>query len=309
MTATDAYPLEVAYVELESPDPAALARYLGNVVGLMPGLPHADGAPTWRNDHKAWRLRVQTGPRQDAVCVGFEARDEAAWRQTLERLQGAGFAVTHGSAQDASARQVKALARTLSPWGVGIEIVWGLAEADTAFASPHFPHGFVTRGQGFGHVVFALSAEVYDDARRFAIDGLGMRLSDWLRLPLGPEAEMHVSFLHCNARHHSLALACVPGPMPPQRLHHINIEVASVEAVGQAQERALASRTPLANTLGQHDNDGMVSFYSVSPDGWRVEVGATGRVVGPDWNDVREYDRISRWGHQPPDILTDLLSA
>ena len=303
------YRLELAYVGLESPDPAAMARYLGEVVGLMPGPQRADGGTTWRNDHKAWRLWVQPGPRKDAVCVGFEALDETAWRQTLERLRAAGFAVEPGSAEDAAARRVQALARTVSPWGVAVEIVWGLADADTPFASPHFPHGFVTRGQGFGHVVFALSADVYEAARRFAIDGLGMRLSDWLRLPLGPGAEMHVSFLHCNPRHHSLALACVPGPMPPQRLHHVNVEVASVEAVGQAQERALASRTPLANTIGQHDNDGMVSFYSISPDGWRVEVGATGRVVGPDWDDAREYDRISRWGHQPPDILTGLLSA
>jgi len=96
--------------------------------------------------------------------------------------------------------------------------------------------------------------------------------------------------------------------MPPQVLHHLNVEVASVEDVGRALERALQSHTPLANTLGQHDNDAMVSFYSVSPDGWRMEIGATGRVIGPDWSDVREYDRISRWGHQPPEVLSALLT-
>lgn len=301
--------LEIAYVGLESPDPAAIARYLGEVVGLMPGQPLPGAASSWRDDHKAYRLWVQEGPRKDAVCVGFEAADAQAWRETVDRLKAQGFVVEEADAARAAQRRVRALARAAAPWGVDVEIVHGLAEADQPFASPHFPRGLVTRGQGFGHAVFAMSAEVYGEARRFAIDGLGMRLSDWLRMPLGPGAEMHVSFLHCNPRHHSLALACVPGPMPPQLLHHINFEVTSVEDVGQAQERALRTQTPLANALGQHDNDGMVSFYSVGPDGWRVEVGATGRVVGPDWNDVREYDRISRWGHQPPEALTALLSA
>ena len=301
--------LEIAYVGLESPDPAALGRYLSDVVGLMPGQPLADGSPTWRDDHKAHRLWVRQGPRKEAAFLGFEARDAAAWQQTIDRLRTLGHEVALGTAQDAAARRVQALARVRAPWGVDVEIVQGLAEAATAFASPHFPNGFVTRGQGFGHPVFAMSSDVYEAARCFAIEGLGMGLSDWLRMPLAPGVEMHVSFLHCNPRHHSLALACVPGPMPPQVLHHINFEVSGVEAVGQAQERALQTKTPLANTLGQHDNDAMVSFYSVSPDGWRVEIGATGRVVGPDWNDVREYDRISRWGHQPPEALVGLLSS
>lgn len=301
--------LEIAYVGLESPAPESLSAYLQDVVGLMPGQALPDGARAWRNDHKAHRLWVRPGPRQDAVCIGFEAADAQAWQAAVDRLKGQGHPVAIATDAEAAQRRVRALALTRAPWGVDIELVHGLAEAGTPFASPHFPRGFVTDGQGFGHAVFAMSADVYEAARRFAIEGLGMRLSDWLRLPLGPGAEMHVSFLHCNPRHHSLALACVPGPMPPQVLHHLNVEVASVEDVGRALERALQNRTPLANTLGQHDNDAMVSFYSISPDGWRMEIGATGRVVGPDWSDVREYDRISRWGHQPPEVLSALLTS
>ena len=300
--------LEIAYVGVESPEPAAMAAYLNNVVGLMHGQPLANGSSTWRNDHKAHRLWVQPGPRKDAVCIGFEAKDAAAWQQAVARLEALSLPVTQGTPLERVARRVSALARVRAPWGVDVEIVQALAEAETHFASPHYPNGFVTREQGFGHAVFAMSADVYEAAKRFVFEGLGMGLSDWLRMPLAAGSEMHVSFLHCNARHHSLALACVPGPKPPQVLHHINFEVAGVEAVGQAHERALQTKTPLANTIGQHDNDGMVSFYSLSPDGWRVEVGATGRTVGPDWNDVREYGRISRWGHQPPDALVGLLT-
>ena len=64
-----------------------------------------------------------------------------------------------------------------------------------------------------------------------------------------------------------------------------------------------------AATLGRHDNDGMVSFYSVSPGGWQVEIGATGRTVGDTWNDRREYHRISAWGHHPPGALAGRNTA
>lgn len=301
--------LEIAYIGLASPQPDAVHRFLGEVVGLMPGAPLPDGARSWRNDRKAHRVWVEPGARADACCIGFEVADEAAWRHALERLERAGYPAAVGALPELAARRVRALARVRAPWGVDVEIVHGLADADTPFESPGYPDGFVTAGQGFGHAVFAVGDEAaYQAACRFAIDGLGLRLSDWLRMPLGAGGEMHVSFLHCNARHHSLALARLPGPPPAQRLHHINFEVASVGDVGRAQERALAARTPLANTLGQHDNDAMVSFYAVSPDGWLAEIGATGRTIGADWTDVREYDRISRWGHQPPAVLIDLLT-
>ena len=137
------------------------------------------------------------------------------------------------------------------------------------------------------------------------MEGLGLKLSDYLRMPIGP-VELNVSFFHCNARHHSLALALVPAPEVAQKLHHINFEVKQVADVGAAFERALTSGTPLANMLGQHENDGMVSFYSVGPDGWQVEIGATGRQIGDNWNDVREYQRISLWGHQPPAVFAQM---
>lgn len=301
--------LEAAYIGIESTDPARLGSYLTEVVGLMPGETASDGAATWRLDHKAQRVWVREGARGDAVCMGFEAADARVYDQVLERLSGQGWRVAAGAPEARRARRVRELAVVETPWGVPLEWVTGLEEAATPFSSPHYPEGFVTRGQGFGHFVFVVgTADEYEAARRFALVGLGLALSDWLRLPMGG-TEMHVSFFHCNPRHHSLAIAFLPGADVSQRLHHINFEVAHVRSVGMAYDRALRTGTPLANALGQHANDGMVSFYSVSPDRWRVEIGATGRTVGDDWSDVREYDRISDWGHQPPDALAQALAG
>lgn len=301
--------LETAYIGIDCTRPAAVATYLRDVVGLMPGESREGAASTWRVDGKAMRLWLQEGDRDDAACIGFAATGLDAYDRTLARLRHADIACTPLTADQKRLRGVEEGVSMRAPWGVALELVHGLEEATTPFSSPNFPHGLVTQGQGFGHYVFIVgTAEDYEASRRFAIDLLGLKLTDWLRMPMGP-VEMNVSFLHCNPRHHSLALAFVPMPAVPQRLHHINVEVTEVAEVGLAYERALRAATPLANTIGQHANDGMVSFYSISPGGWAVEVGATGRTVGDDWADVREYDRISDWGHQPPAVLKQMLSA
>ena len=301
--------LETAYIGIDCKGPDAVATYLRDVVGLMPGEPAPGAASTWRDDGKAVRLWLQQAGCDDAACIGFEATSVAAYDRVLARLRLAGVDCSALTTEQKTLRGVQDGVSMATPWGVPLDVVQGLAEAKTPFASEHYPQGFVTRGQGFGHFVFVVNTpEAYEASRRFAIDVLGLKLSDWLRMPMGP-VEMNVSFFHCNPRHHSIAIAFVPMPAVPQKLHHVNFEVAQVAAVGAAYERALRTSTPLANTIGQHDNDGMISFYSVSPGGWRVEIGATGRVVGDDWNDVREYDRISRWGHQPPEVLTQMLSA
>ena len=130
------------------------------------------------------------------------------------------------------------------------------------------------------------------------VDGLGMVQSDWLEMELGPGVELEVRFYHCNERHHTVALARPPFEMP-QKLHHVMFESNSRDDVGRAFDRVWASDLAIANGLGRHDNDGMFSFYVVSPAGFQVEVGYGGRRVADPWVDNRRYDRISLWGHQP----------
>ena len=298
--------IESAYIILESRNPAAVNQFLGQVIGLMPGEPTPAGASTWRNDGKTQRVVLAQGDANDATCIGFEASSREAFDAAVSRLRKLGLDPVPGTAAQNKERRVTEMVRVPAPWGVEVELVLGLEKAATPFASAVYPNGFVTGNQGFGHFVFGVAgADVYEASQKFALEGLGLKLSDTLRLPMGP-VELKVSFFHCNARHHSLAIAQIPAPFVPQKLHHINFEVKQVADVGAAYERALAAGTPLANMLGQHENDGMVSFYSVGPDGWQVEVGATGRQITDNWDDVREYNRISIWGHQPPAIFAQM---
>ncbi len=287
--------LEIAYLGIELPAPEVLAPFFAEVIGLVPGEAIGDTL-TWRNDDSAHRVLVQPGGANDAVFIGVEALDAAAFSATVERLAAAGYDVVAGSDDDALARRVSALARVAAPWGMDIELVHGLAHAAGAFTSALVPGGFLTQGVGFGHVAIATTA--FDETARFLVDGLGFRRSDWLEMPMGPDFTLEVAFFHCNGRHHTLAVVRAPFEFP-QKLHHVMFEANDRDDVGAAFDRAWASGLPIPNGLGRHDNDRMFSFYVQSPAGFQVEVGHGGRIVTADWDDERKYDRISAWGHQP----------
>ena len=82
--------IELGYIVLEVPDPGTLAPVFADVVGLVPGEPTASGTATWRNDDRANRLFVQSGPANDAIAIGVEAVDAAAFDTVVSRLQGIG---------------------------------------------------------------------------------------------------------------------------------------------------------------------------------------------------------------------------
>lgn len=281
--------IELAYVGIEVPDPASLDAFFGDVIGLAPGdAPHA-----WRNDDRVHRVIVEEGPADDAAFVGFEAADDEVFDRLVTRLRDAGFDVADGSGE---ARRVGRLATTTAPWGVDVEIVTELERSSTPFASPLVPSGFLTEGVGFGHVVFATTR--FEESHRFVVDGLGLGQSDWLEMEIAAGLELEVRFYHCNARHHTVALARAPFELP-QRLHHLMFETNDVDDVGAAFDRAWSSGLPIPNGLGRHDNDGMFSFYVASPAGFQVEVGHGAKVIHEEWDQNRRYDRISAWGHQP----------
>src|SRR5689334_19449111 len=285
--------IELGYLVLEVSEPDTLAPVFADVVGLVPGEPTVDGADTWRNDARANRLIVQTGPANDAVALGIEAVDAAAFDATLARLRAFGAEVAEG---DGAERRVERLARTIVPWGVDVEVVLHLADAPNPYASALVPGGFLTDGVGFGHAVFATTA--FDESHAFVVDGLGFAQSDWLETELAPGIDLEVRFYHCNARHHTLALARAPFDLP-QVLHHVMFEMNDRDDVGAAFDRLWATDLGIPNGLGRHDNDGMFSFYLETPAGFQVEVGHGARVVDDTWDDNRMYHAISAWGHQP----------
>ncbi|MGH6996586.1 MAG: VOC family protein, partial [Phenylobacterium sp.] len=118
--------------------------------------------------------------------------------------------------------------------------------------------------------------------------------SDIIRMQITAEFGMDLEFYHCNPRHHTLAL--VPLPVP-RRLNHFMLQAESLDDVGFALDRVNAAGVPLANTLGKHTNDHMVSFYAPTPSGFEVEYGWGARDIDENWRVVR-HDKTSIWGHK-----------
>lgn len=288
--------IELAYLGVEVADRRAFGAFLGDVIGLVPGVPTGDGADTWRNDGKVHRMMVAEGPADDAVVVGFEAVDAAAFGAAVARLGAAGYPPATASSELVAARRVADLVHVEAPWGVRVELTHGLADAPDPGRSSVLPGGFLTEGVGFGHVVFATTA--FAASHHFVTEGLGMAQSDWVETEVAPGIDLEVRFYHCNERHHTLALARAPVDLP-RTLHHVMFEVNDRDDVGRAFDRAWSVGLGIASGLGRHDNDGMFSFYVVTPAGFQVEVGHGARRVTDDWDGNRRYDRISVWGHQP----------
>ncbi|HTX47953.1 MAG TPA: VOC family protein [Caulobacteraceae bacterium] len=287
----------LGYLGFKVKDAGAWDAFATGVLGLMPGEPAGD-ARRYRLDDLAWRIAVEPGDADDLAYVGFEVAGPAELEAVRNRLSEGGVAAGNGDPELIAERGVLGLITCRDPDGLAIEVFYGpTLRSETPFDSPAGVPSFVTGDQGLGHVV--LSTKDVAAARRFYQDILGFRLSDIIRMRMGPQSSFEMEFFHCNPRHHSLAL--IPIPMP-KRLHHFMVQVPTLDAVGFALERATAAQTPITASLGQHTNDRMVSFYSRTPAGFEVEFGQGAIEVDDATWRVSRHDKPSTWGHQRPSL-------
>ena len=128
-------------------------------------------------------------------------------------------------------------------------------------------------------------------AEAFYTGVLGFKISD--QVLMGPVV---LRFLHCNERHHTIALGGLPGL---KGVHLLMVELTSLDDVGVAYDLCRSRGIPLAMDLGRHTNDRMMSFYVRTPSGFEIEHGFGGVLVDDSWS-VDTYDAISIWGHKPP---------
>ena len=284
--------MALGYVGLGVSDLGAWRQFAGPVLGLQP-LDGPDGSVRLRVDERPWRIELTPSPADDLAFVGWEVTDDAALDALTAKLEAAGHAVERDDGTLAARRGVARLVRCTDPIGVMCELYCGPpGPAAEPFVSPAGVRQFCTGDQGVGHIVLATPDMAA--SRAFYEGLLGFRLSDMIDMTVAPGFSVELVFLHCNPRHHTLALAPVPAP---RKLHHLMLEVASLDEVGHALDRVQAAGTPLVLSLGKHSNDHMVSFYVRTPSGFEVEYGCGGRTIDDAvWQPAR-YDRTSYWGH------------
>ena len=279
----------LSYIGFQSPDAEAWLEFGPEILGAELAERGADGAVRLRVDDAAARISVHPGERNDLAYLGWEVGGPEALDAAVESLEKQGLLVRRGDAALAAQRAVSELACFSDPFGFRHELSYGLLTRPGTFRPGRAMSGFVTGSAGLGHVV--LIVPDLAAAERFFCGVLGFRLSD--RIDRG----LSIRFLHCNPRHHTLAFAAIPGMVG---MHHLMLEVASLDDVGTALDRCNARKLPLAMGLGRHTNDWMTSFYVRSPSGFEIEYGWGGRSVDDSTWEVRSYDAQSIWGHHPP---------
>ncbi|WP_245644057.1 VOC family protein [Paraburkholderia oxyphila] len=295
---------ELGYVGIEASDLAAWERFGVDLLGMQVGS-RSDEALNLRMDDAVHRWIVVEGDADDLAFTGFGCATQSDLDAIAARLRAAGNTVTEGDAQLCAARKVQRIVVTSDPLGNRVELYVGLAVADTPFASGRLVSDFVTGAGGAGHQV--LIERGMD--RQALLDWyglLGFKVTDVINQEMAPGIVASVTFLHCNGRHHTVALANMPFP---KRMHHFMIEATEISDVGLAYDRCMDAKQPFEMTLGMHPNDRMFSFYVRTPSGFNVEFGWGGLVIDESSWQVQHLDRLSSWGHRPPNLVADLLQA
>ena len=281
---------QLGYVGFNVSDLAAWRRVATEIVGFEV----VDGTPTYlRLDDRAQRIALYPAERDGLAYAGWEAADAKAYAALIAQVRAAGTTVTDGSAADCAERKVAALAKLRDPNGFAIELYHGPQAAPRPFQPSRPISGFKTGAQGLGHIVLRCADR--DAGVKFYTEALGLRLTDTAELA---NSNMKATFLHCNARHHSLALTTAAAAAAGQ-VSHLMVEAKAMEDVGRAYERCQASGVPIWLSLGQHTNDRMLSFYMRSPSGFGLELGYGGIEVDDATWQVAHWQTGSHWGHKP----------
>ncbi|MCU1387030.1 MAG: hsaC 2 [Ilumatobacteraceae bacterium] len=276
----------LGYVRLESTDLDAWKLFAGDFIGAM----QVDGGDpdtlSFRIDHHPARLVVRRGEANRMTAMGLEVLDRRELARLAAAVEAAGIAVTTGTAEECAERRVTGFVHLADPGGNPVELYYGPVLDHVPISTP-LVSGFVTGDMGMGHVI--VSAEDAEGTLNFYIDVLGFVE----RNTMG-----RTWFLGCNPRHHTFGIARRRGP---GALMHLMVEMASLDDVGLALDRAERLGVPMMNSLGKHTNDHMVSFYVYSPERYAIECGWNGLRVLEE-QPTYEITKGAFWGHKftPP---------
>ena len=262
---------------------------LEKVFGLEPR--PREGAIDYRIDGYHHRFTLYPSDSDSVATIGWEVSTVARLEATVAALRERQVEVRVEPAELCAERKVKQLYSFTCPMiGNRQELYYGPLVSNNVFSPSRGISGYKTGTLGLGHVVYwvkelAASLKFYEEVMGFAV-------SDYIAWD-----DNDAVFLHCNARHHSLALMQDGPGAPAGELMHIMIEAQSYDDVGYGYDIVRNMGIPVMIEPGKHSNDHMQSFYLQSPSGFWIEYGYGGREIGPDW-EIRNYDAPMLWGHR-----------
>ncbi len=283
------------YLGIGVSDMAAWKDFAANVLGLMAAGESSDGATLLRMDEMSRRFMLYPSGEDDAIFYGYEVPGKAQLDALEAKLNTGGVETHRATADEKKSRAVVDMIHCTDPAGMRVELFYGpKVEFDKPFHSPRSISGFVTGEMGLGHTV--LCVPDIAAARHFYEDLLGFLISDFISMELAPKFSIDLTFLHCNPRHHTLALAPIKAP---KKLFHFMLQLGSLDDIGSTHDLVKSRGIKLGMDLGKHTNDHMVSFYMKSPSGFEVEYGWGARTIDDATWHVTQHTSGSIWGHKP----------
>ena len=238
------------------------------------------------DDHYS-RINVHKADQAGVAYIGWDVGTEASLQQAIQVVEDLGISWRDGTQEECQARKVLRMIKLQDPGENEIELHYG-ASIGHQFKPSRDMGEFVTGDLGLGHVL--LLSPNFDALMEF-YTRMGFSLSESIHMDA---LQGHAHFMHCNRRQHSLAL----GAAPHNVLGHLMLEIKSMIDVGKAYDIAMYEEMKITMTMGQHVNDKVVSFYTMTPSGFDLELGAGGLVIEDldNWS-VGQYEDISFWGH------------
>lgn len=287
---------QLGYLGLAVRDRGEWDRLLEQTLGCQRAPDDGADVSRFRIDERDHRLTLRQAESDGVDYLGFEVADADALAKVSELMSGMGHQPVAATPEELVQRKVLGMAHATDPAGNRAEFYFGPTDASTPFVSNLGISSFVAGDLGVGHIVVATAA--WEETAEFYCQ-LGFSVSDYIKTP-----DIDGVFLHCNGRHHTLALLRLPEGAQTE-FHHFLLEVPDLDSMGRSMERCLLSNDELSFSLGRHTNDHMVSFYLRTPSGYEIEYGTGGRLIDSEAWVVNQYESISFWGHRPLPVGAD----
>jgi 2,3-dihydroxybiphenyl 1,2-dioxygenase len=277
----------LGYVGVNTTELERWRRFAGDLLGMQVVPRTRERSFALRLDERCQRLLIDESTIDGGACYGLEVADADSLRRAARELEAHGVGVEWGSAAELAHRDVRGMIHFRDPVGNRIELFHDLAVAALPFTPGRPLSGFRTGALGLGHAVFSVPSIAA--VLPFYTEVLGLRLSDYAHEPF------KATFLHANARHHTIALI----ESSRTGLHHLMVEVLALDDVGQAYDLIQQEEGLVGATLGRHTNDYMLSFYAWSPSRFLLEYGWGGRSIDEaTWQPHLLEHGPSLWGHE-----------
>jgi len=282
---------QLGYLVLDVSDINAWRDLAASIIGAEERPDKGSDRVRLRFDEHHHRITLRPAKTDSVAAIGWEVPSLDELGSVRRKVAEQGLSVTEATREDCADRKVEALFGFRDMDGFPIEIYYGPWTDDVPFRPSRPMSGFNCGSLGLGHVV--LVTKNRDKAARFYQEVLGFVVTDYIA-----SDELDAIFLHCNPRHHSLALINECYGMKSGEMNHLMLETRALDDVGRAYDIVRSRKLPLVLSLGQHSNDRMTSFYIKTPSGFSMEYGWGGLLVdGAAWR-VKHHSTTKLWGHE-----------